>query len=502
MELEENLSRILLVQACEESDPEARFATRRQREAASREARRQVEGLPEAEAGGRLLATRAALLADTLEREHPSLRAARSLARLRLPSSLVLAATSAVGLAVDVLGGERRINLLAFPLLGLLAWNLAVYLVLAFGPMRARGGGRTGPRTGLPRLLGLLLQRVPTSAAPEEARWIAASLRRFSELWTRRAGPLLAARAERALHVGALGFAVGVVAGMYLRGLAFEYRASWESTFLDTPQVAALLSAVLGPAAHALDALDPGARAVDLLGEPALAQLRAPAYDGPAAPWVHLWALTAAGWIAIPRALLALRAGRRARRLERHLAPDLDEPYALRVLAPERGASTRVEVIPYSHRLGAASAEALRELLAELFGARARVSIAEPLAYGAEPPPLEPHPGADPQCRIVVFNLAQPPEQEVHGVFLEALQRQGAERPRPPSLLVLLDEEPYRERFGGDGAGDRLGQRRRAWERVARPADLRVALLQARPSDRDEALACARAALGARGEAA
>jgi hypothetical protein len=412
-----------------------------------------------------------------------------------------------VGLAVDVLGGERRINLLAFPLLGLLVWNAAVYLVLAIGPLLARGRRRHGageprPRGAVARLLGLLVQRVPTSAAPEEARWLAASLRRFSAAWARRAGSLVSARAERALHVGALGFALGVVAGMYLRGLAFEYRASWESTFLDTRQVAALLSSVLGPAARVLDAIDPGAHAVDLLHEPALAGLRSSVGDGSAAPWVHLWALTAAGWIGVPRALLALHAGRRARRLARELAPDLTEPYALRVLAPERGAGTRVEVIPYSHRLDARSSEALRELLAELFGERARVSIAEPLPYGADPPRLGPQPDADPHTRVVVFNLAQPPEQEVHGIFLEALHQEGAERPRPPALLMLLDEEPYRARFDGDGWGDRLGQRRRAWERVARPADLRVALLRSRPADRDASLAEARAALGVRGEAA
>jgi hypothetical protein len=66
---------------------------------------------------------------------------------------------------------------------------------------------------------------------------------------------------------------------------------------------------------------------------------------------------------------------------------------------------------------------------------------------------------------------------------------------------VLLDEEPYRERLGGEPAVDRLGQRRRAWERVARPADLRVALLRA-TDGLDAALTEARAALGAAGEAA
>jgi hypothetical protein len=496
MDREDDLARILLVRACEESDPQSRFVTRREREAATREAR-----LAAADAAGvngeRLVRERAQRLSDTLERQHPALRAAASLVRLRLPSGPVLVITTAVGLAVDALGGQRRINLLAFPLLGLLAWNAAVYVAFALAPLLSRVDAGDRVAGGLARLVGALARRLPARLAPEEARWLGASLHRFTSLFAAPTGPLLGARVERALHVGALGFALGIVAGMYLRGLAFEYRASWESTFLDAPQVSALLSAVLGPAARVLDALRPSAHAVALLGEPALAGLHAPAGDGPAAVWVHLWALTAAGWIGLPRALLAARAARRARRLAARLAPDLGAPYFLRLLAPERGAGTRVEVIPYSHQLGGSSADALRELLADLFGERAQVSSREPLAYGAEPP----EPLGDPQCRVVVFNLAQPPEQEVHGAFLESLHRECAARPHPPALLVLLDEEPYRERMGGGGR-DRVGQRRRAWERVARPADLRVATLRPLEQGGDEVLAEARAALEAHGAAA
>jgi len=497
MEREEELARILLVQACEESDPQARFIGRREREGASREARRTAHGAPEMDA--RFVAERARRLADTLERQHPALRAASWLVRLELRSIPVLAATTAVGVAVDALGGERRINLLAFPLLGLLAWNAAVYLAFALAPLLAREEAGAGFAAGLARIAGALARRVPRSLAPDEARWVGASLQRFASLWSAQTSALLAARAERTLHLGALGFAVGVVGGMYLRGLAFEYRASWESTFLDTREVAGLLSTLLGPAARLLDVLHPASEARALLGEPALSRLHGPLGDGPAAPWVHMWALTAAGWIGVPRALLALRASRRVRRLAGRLVPDLGAPYFLRLLAPERGAGTRVEVLLYSHQPGAGSADALRELLAELFGERARVSIRPPLAYGAEPPESE----GDPHCRIVVFNLAQPPEQEVHGVFLEALARDGSERPHPPALLVLLDEEPYRARMGAaEGGVDRIGQRRRAWERIARPADLRVAALRPIPRGSDELLDEVRAALAAPGAAA
>jgi hypothetical protein len=440
---------------------------------------------------------RASHLGTSLERRHPSLRGLRGAVRLRVPGLPVGVVAALAGLAADALGAERRVNLLAFPLLGLLAWNAGVYLALALAPWLSSSEGAGRLAAAAVRAAAWITARRPALGGPDAAHWLLASMRRFTGLWSAQAGPVLAARARRLLHLGALGFAVGIVAGMYVRGLAFEYRASWESTFLDTSSVSRLLSAVLGPAAHLLDALRPGAGARALLDTDSLSALRAPRGDGPAATWIHLWALTTGGAIVAPRAALAWREGRRARRLARALGPRLDEPYFLRLLAPDRGAGVRVEVQPYSHQLSPASNDALLELLHELFGNRARIEVAPPLPYGAEPPP-PPAPGAaHPHARVVVFNLAQPPEEEVHGSFLAALRRHGVAHGegRPPALLVLLDEAPYRTRLGASEGQERLAQRWRAWDRVGRGADLRFAPLRPLDADADETLERARSAL-------
>lgn len=500
--LEDALARTLLVQACEERDPEGRFVPQREREAASRAAREAAPGAAQEAApggGAAFVAARAATLGAALEARHASLRAARRAGKLRVPGALVLAASAALGLAADALGGERRVNLLAFPLLALILWNVAVYAGLglrALAARRAPGAERGGGHAaGLARRIGELAPRAalrvlarPSAAAPDEARWLAAAIADFGRRTLALTGPLHVARAQRALHLGALGFAAGMVAGLYLRGLAYAYRATWESTFLGPAQASALLSFVLGPAACALDALR-GAdapSAVALLAPGAIAALEAPG-DGPAATWIHLWALTAAAAIGAPRALLAFAAGRRARRLAAGLAPDLDAPYFLRLLAADRGGGVRVEVLPYSHLLAPRSADALRELLHELFGSRAEVALREPLAYGDDPPAQAA--GGAALRRVVVFNLAQTPEHEVHGAFLEALRAQDARA----ELLVLLDEAPYGARLGPGGA-ERLAERRRAWERLAREAGLRLAALPGEGA-RDEGLAAARAAL-------
>ena len=67
--------------------------------------------------------------------------------------------------------------------------------------------------------------------------------------WTALAAPLYAARAARILHLAAAALALGVVVGLYVRGIAFEYRATWESTFLDAPTVRTLLAFAYAPGA-------------------------------------------------------------------------------------------------------------------------------------------------------------------------------------------------------------------------------------------------------------
>src|SRR4029453_7363305 len=73
---ETSLPRVLLVQACEESDPVGRFVPRREREAATEAARAESPAPPEAWVAGR-----ARRLAETLEGRHLALRAARRAAR-------------------------------------------------------------------------------------------------------------------------------------------------------------------------------------------------------------------------------------------------------------------------------------------------------------------------------------------------------------------------------------------------------------------------------------
>jgi len=470
----DELRDVLLVRAFEEGDAEGELLGRREREIASRESRAEL-----ASSGGEVapldfLRRRAERLRLRLERSQPAVtRVLQASAREGPPLWLVAGLGILLGIAVDRLGGGARINLLSFPILGLLAWNLAVYAyaftrdLFAFRrDRRARSEGeasRAAAEGWTVRALRWILspERPWRGAhAVKEARAeVAVCLQRFLRDWLRVGGPLHRARAELALHLGAACLMLGAVGGLYLRGLVFHYEASWESTFLTADAVQAFLRTCFAPAAWILGEPVPGVEELELL--------RAPQHAGPAARWIHYYAVTGGLFVVLPRALLACAAGLRARRLRRGLPLDLEgDAYFLRLLAHDRGQGQRAVVQPYSYHPNARSSEGLTTLLLDVLGGRTGVEHLEPCEYGDDPVPLSGEAGG-PACHVILFNLAQSPELEVHGEYLARLAEEVEGAGAGASLLVVLDQGPFRERLGrGEEGSARLAERERSWGRV------------------------------------
>jgi rhodanese-related sulfurtransferase len=370
------------------------------------------------------------------------------------PAILVVLALG-LGLSTNLLGAGRTIHVLWNPVLGLVAWSLAVYaLVLVRLPRVGAGDADASPLVALLLRGRAWLERRGADLAEAELE----RRLRFAAAWARTGLPLRLARARLALHLGAALIALGALGGMYLRGLVFEYRATWESTFLSEAGVERALRVVLAPALLA--------RGGEL---PDLAAMRAPEGSAPAAPWVHLYAWTVVWLVVVPRALLALREARRARRRAAAVALDARQPYFRRLLAPARGESKVALVAPYGRALEPPAAERLRALLGELLGTRAEVELVAPAAYGAEGGELFAAARGDGRARtlVVVFPLAQTPESEVHGRLLAELK--DALEP-DETLLVLVDAAGYRAQ-----TADRVAERRGAWERVASAEGLAAA---------------------------
>jgi hypothetical protein len=372
---------------------------------------------------------------------------------------LIVVLAFVLGVAVDRIGGAQRVNVLAPPVLVLLAWNLAVYLALAAGfVVRYGEASAMGP---LRRAVAWLAGRRPGAHHARHGTDdpVPAALAELARQWTAQAAPLYAARAARILHLAAAALALGLLAGLYLRGIAFEYRATWESTFLDGATVRTLLAVAYAPGAW-----------VTAIPVPELAQIeamRAPASVN-AAPWLHLIAGTLVVIVIAPRLLLALVNGGLERYRAAHLAPALDEPYFRRLLRGLHDAPAPVIVIPYSFTPEASAQANLEALLVRALGGNATVSVAAPVAYGAEDTFVH---AMSPGDHVVgLFNLAATPEDETHGAFLAGLARQG---PGAETPLVVLDEAAWRMRNGDDP--ERLEARRKLWRTLC--ADHRCAPL-------------------------
>jgi hypothetical protein len=451
---------VLLIRAFEEEDLAGGVLSCERRTEATRLAREQA-----GDECGDVLYRRAALLVEHLTGAFPTLPRLLRLARLRfVPAPAVVGTALGAGLLTNALGPHREINLLSVPLLALLAWNALAYILLAacaLGLIPSTRGLTTWLFHGI--LNRLRRWKLPARGVRSDAGVVSAAVARFVDLWRQCASRLLAARARVVLHVGAIAFAAGVIGGMYLRGLAFEYQATWESTFLEAGAVQTLLNWVLGPAASVLG--------VDV---PDVAPLRGPTGGGHAAPWIHLFAMTAVLVVLLPRTVLATFHGGRARRIAADLPLSLEEGYFRRVLAEGRGTAGHVDVVPYSFEPDSVASDRLKSVLHDFFGARADVRIQTPVAYGEEwvQTARRTSDAAEGEhCFVVVFSLAQSPEAEVHGRFIEQLK---AGLGRGVRLLVLVDAAKYRRRVA---TPERWTERARAWQRVVQETGPTAAIL-------------------------
>jgi hypothetical protein len=352
-------ARILLVRAVEETQP----ALATSLEAAAADAAASAE---DAEGEAAWVARRAAFrLNHDLDGYRPLLALAQA---PRAPLAFLLVPFG-VGALSNSLGPAAQIHVLYNPIAVLVAWNLGLYALLIAAPLlwrRKRSAQRAkGERSASGRDRDGNLQ--PTSAAPlalprgdEVARprgvrgWLlgrtipalflrlrrsgrdaAASAvrtsdvaRRFWELWLEAAGALPATALRRLFHASAAALAVGAVAGMFVRGVFFDYAMVWRSTFIRDPESVALaLRGVLGPAALALGWPQPtsadAARMMEAAGVPA-------------ASWIGLWAMTALLFVVIPRSVLAGVAALRSARQRRRVALPLDGAYFETLLAGVR----------------------------------------------------------------------------------------------------------------------------------------------------------------------
>jgi hypothetical protein len=271
-------------------------------------------------------------------------------------------------------------------------------------------------------------------------------------------------RAKRLFHLCALLVAVGLVVGIYVRGIGLRYEAGWESTFLGPSQVRGLLNVLYGPAS-----------ALSGIPLPATdAQINALKWTaveggGDAAMWIHLLALTAFLYIIVPRLLAVAAATVSLAWSSRRVSPPPSLiPYLRETLA---GVGETVQhiasVTPYSYEPEPSSLRGLEKLLAAALGGALTLDPRDPVRYGDEENygERQSRSGARPaNWNVLLMSLAATPEAENHGVIVASARDSLLRARSGPPLIVIVDEAPYVARMGADASlRQRVEERRKLW---------------------------------------
>lgn len=467
------LRSILLVKNVEEHDPDGAVLPLAERDAATRDALRAHSEPDSVARAWNVLAARAIALQARLAGRHPVVERALELESvLGTAGWLLLPAAFVVGLVLSLFDSRVRIEILAFPLLGVVAWNLTVYLVLLVMAARTARAPQTSARAAVwswtlwPARWGWQRASRLIKRSSFYHRPLAAALRKFSTEWWPLAQPQLSQQGQRLFHLGSAALAVGLIAGFYLRGIALEYRAGWESTFLGAAQVRAVVGWVYGLASAATGiALPADDATMDAL------HWRDGQGGGPAAPWIHLMAATAILFVVVPRLLFAAFATVRLRQGAAAMPlPESLLAYARTVLGASDAAlpAQVARLTCFAYEPAAASEQGLQYLLRAAFGQDTRIEFAPMVRYGEEEHFDRRLRDPAPAVEIVLFNLAATPEVENHGAVLRSLQAPYAAT-AVSRRLVLVDESPYLAHLGGDESlAGRIEQRRDAWRDFVR----------------------------------
>jgi hypothetical protein len=431
------------------------------------------------------LVKRSERLLDRLRLRSPAVMHVLALAGgLTWLGRFVLIVALAAGVSLSALDGSRRINILAFPLIGLIAWNLFVYVLLLVTWIRTRGRPAAAGFWSASVYERWISTRIE-SLMRHSTRFnvpLTTGLRRFAAEWGALSQPILFLRAKRLLHLAAALMAIGLIVGLYLRGIALRYEAGWESTFLGPLSAYALVSALYEPAC-ALSGISLGS-----LGEIRELRWTATGGGGDAASWIHLIAITAMLYIVLPRLLAAAANTFGLWRLSRRLPISASLLGYARTLVMGVGSGSVGEVasvVPYAYEPKPSSIAGLESLLAATLGANLAVQLCDPVKYGDEETVATRLAATSAAWHVILMTLAATPEVENHGAFLTGWRDWLAKNAASAPLLIVIDEGPYAARMRGESAFEqRVQERRKLWREFVAGYGLRAVfadLIQIKP---------------------
>lgn len=451
----DDFQQVARVRAVEETDAEARIWDGGARRAATEEARR----LAGTNVLAFLIRRSAALIGRTREPVEAVLGAP---VIPRWLASTGWIAAFGIGWALSAVGQEREINLLALPLMGILAWNAIVVIISLVALLRPSSGEAKGER--VEQFFRRISAWRSPSAQDAVARLPQKAPARFHELTSTPWRARLASRVRAWLHLGAALIALGSIAGMFARGWSRDYRAVWESTLLEANGASRFLGALFAPASEVTGIQVP------LEKIPDMQRVKGRDAQSPdsARDWICLYGATLGLLVVLPRLLLLLLELAHARAVPRRALQGSEwQAYARRVLSLVEGAGAPAHVLTHGLQGDAASQDRWRQWGHHHWRDVGAVDF-QPVPVGTESEFVETWTPSAPRV-LLVFNMSNVPESEIQRELAEGILAKLQTSLSSAPLLVALDDRELRQRWSGFADGEaRLAERLAAWREAMR----------------------------------
>lgn len=367
-----------------------------------------------------------------------------------LAASGLCAVAFLAGCMTDYLSPRQQVQVIEYSLLGLILWNLFVYLWTVVSAVQAASSGGRKPAGLFNEWMAKLRFRSALQSGAQRKRpWLMAC----EESWVQLARPLTGARMKIAFHMAAICFAAGVVTMLYLRGLPTEYRPGVAgSTWLDIRLMQQLFTLIMTPGAWLFGLQMPEIAAVDqvLASGDGLSLARA---------LFHLHAASVFAWVLLPRSVLVLASALHRWQLRRSFPLPLNAAYFTALRAAWRGQKIAVVVVPFRYEMTSQGKATLQRMLERTYGMSVEIDIQPSVQMGDD---------AKDWKRVInkaghvavftVFNVVATAESNTHGVLLTRL-RAVVEAETP--VLAIVDTGAFPA-----GNEERLRSRQRQWRQI------------------------------------
>ncbi|MCP4269572.1 MAG: DUF2868 domain-containing protein [Candidatus Brocadiaceae bacterium] len=491
--------KVLLVKAIEEGDLTGKVLSKADRLVATQKIQSLLLPLPDKKQDkGTLnkkkelfLTKRAECLLQKVRNSHPASKIDITRIRWRgwITASLLILAFF-LGFIANEFESGKRLNLLAFPVIGMLAWNFFIYILKAFVQIRNLFRRKSNKVN-----LGFLIHAISTLSTrllnrnhvhpPNETSVFYKCIHDFNIEYLQLSAPIYKNHASRVLHLFATLFALGIIGGMYLRGFTTEYFAGWESTFLGPEAVHTFLKIVLMPAAIITDQQFPTLESIEAIrwGDGSIGEN--------ATDWIHLFTKTIFLFIIFPRCCLAIISFIRERHLRRHFPIKYDKhTYYKNLLFHKPGQNKLMLILPYTIELTEQRKEIVCSLFAQVLGWKSEVGFHKTIPYGGEEGFLKEFNSSTKtpaEYLTILFNLSSTPEDEIHNAFVNALEKAIVDSNTATKILIIVDESHFESRFSQQkDLKDKLESRRELWRRTITNKNFRPVFIDLHNPDTNE----------------